>query len=35
MAGFLQVEMEIPQVDLSSKLVEVMEVPTTAEMKKR
>ena len=34
-AGFLQVEMEIPQVDLSSELVEVMEVPTTAEMKKK
>jgi len=27
--------MEIPQVDLSSELVEVMEVPTTAEMKKK
>ena len=34
-AGFLQVEMEIPQVDLSSEVVEVMEVPTTAEMKKK
>ena len=34
-AGFLQVEMEIPQVELSSERVEVMEVGTTTVMKKK
>ena len=35
MAGFLELEMENPQIEVASEQVEVMEVATTSDMKKK